>query len=305
MALWFFSPEDDAAAWRAALQSRLPDLAVETGGRPAAPDAIRYALVFRPPPGALAALPRLEAVFSLAAGVDRLLADPTLPPVPVCRMVDPALEAAMADYVHLALLRVQRGFDVFEHRRDWFFAMPRLAAETGVAVLGLGRIGAAVAARLAAHGYRVTGWSRTAKRLAGVATYEGPDGLAAAVAEADVVVGLLPATPATRDIFDAAFFQLLRPGAHFVNVGRGEHVVDGDLLAALDAGRLAGATLDVFRTEPLPAGHPYWEHPQVLVTPHVAAITRPETGAAAVAENIRRARDGRPLLHVVDRDEGY
>ena len=306
--LWFRSDLDDAEAWRAALVRALPDLEVDTAREPRDAAAVRFALVFRPPPHALAALPHLEAIFSLAAGVEDLLTDPTLPDVPLCRMVDPGLTATIADYAHLAVLRAHRRFDRFAaHQAEarWRPETPRLAGELTVAVLGLGELGTAVARRLADHGYGVRGWSRTAKTLDGVTTFAGPDGLQPCVRDADVVIALLPATPATGDLFDAAFFAAMTPGATFVNLGRGDQLVEADLLNALDDGRLAGAVLDVFREEPLPAGHPFWRHPRVLVTPHVAGSTLPATGAPVVADNVRRVREGRPLRHVVDRARGY
>jgi len=308
MVFWFYSEVDDAPAWTAALERALPDLEVDAGAVPEDPAAIRWALVYRPPPGALAALPRLEAVFSLAAGVETLLDDPTLPAVPVCRMVDPALGATIADYAHWAVLRVHRGFDRFARAQAtarWEATAPRLTGEVTVAVLGLGELGGTVARRLALHGYRLHGWSRGPRTIEGVATHHGGAGLAAAVAEAEVVVALLPTTSATRDLFDAAFFAGMRPGATFVNLGRGDQLVEADMLEALEDGRLGGAVLDVFRTEPLPPDHAFWRHPRVVVTPHVAGSTLPATGAPVVADNIRRARAGRALRHVVDRERGY
>ena len=308
MVLWFFSDFDDAEAWAAALRHELPDLTVDAGVAPQRPEAVRWALVWRPPPGGLAQCSRLEAIFSLAAGVEALLADPTLPDVPLCRMVDPGLTATVVDYAHLVVLRAHREFPRFaelQAERRWRQTTPRLAGEVTVAVLGLGELGGAVAGRLAGHGYRVRGWSRRPKSIEGVRTASGPDGLAACVRDADVVLGLLPATPATRDLFDAAFFAAMKPGATFANLGRGDQLVDTDLLAALDRGQVERAVLDVFRDEPLPSAHPFWGHPRVLVTPHVAGSTLPTTGAPVVADNIRRARAGRPLRHVVDRERGY
>ncbi len=305
MVLWFYSPSDGAEAWRAALAEAAPATDVSFDVEPAAPELIRAALVYKPPAGSLARFPNLAAVFSLAAGVELLLSDPTLPDVPVCRMIDPALTTTVADYVHYAVLRVHRHFDVFERSTAWSRELPRLASEIGVAVLGLGEIGTAVARRLAAHGYRVAGWSRTSKALDGVVTSHGAAGLTSALRDADVVVGLLPSTPSTADLFDDAFFNRIKAGAHFINVGRGDQLVDAALLRALDGGRLAGATLDVFREEPLPVSHAFWHHPRILVTPHIAGSTMPATGARSVAENLRRLRAGEPLLAVVDRDRGY
>jgi glyoxylate/hydroxypyruvate reductase A len=223
-------------------------------------------------------------------------------------MVDPGLTATIADYAHYAVLRAHRGFDEFamaQRERRWRYRTPRLACEVSVAVLGLGELGSAVAGRLAEAGYRVRGWSRRPKHVPGIATFDGPAGLAACVAEADVVLALLPATQATRDLFDAAFFAAVRQGATFVNLGRGDQLVEEDLLDAIERGRLRGAVLDVFREEPLAASHPFWAHPRILVTPHVGGSTLPATGAPVVADNIRRACAGRPLRHVVDRERGY
>lgn len=309
MTLWFYSPLDDPGAWIEALGAAMPDLDVVVGD--AVPDRARIdcALVYKPPPGRLADLPNLRAVFSLAAGVDRLLADPTLPDVPVCRMVEPSLTRTMADFALTVTLRVHRGVDRFERhqrRAHWAYELARLTDETTVAVLGLGAIGGTIAHRLRANGFRVLGWSRSGRPVAGVEDVAaGDEGLERVLAAADIVIAVLPATPATKGLFDARFFARMRGGAHFVNLGRGDQLVEAALLRALDAGRVGGATLDVFEEEPLPPDHPFWGHPSVLVTPHVAGSTVPRTGAAVVAENVRRLRSGRPLLHVVDRGAGY
>ena len=308
MALLFFSEVDEPAPWLEAIGRFLPDLDRRVWPEFGDPAAIRYALVYRPPAGLLRTLPNLEVILSLGAGIDGIVADPDLPDVPIVRMVEPSLTRTMGDYVLYAVLRAHRGFDRVERAQAtaaWDFRLPALAETTRVGLLGLGELGRAVAKRLHDEGFGVSGWSRRPRALAGVRSFAGADELPAMLAECDVVVSLLPATPATRDLIDAAFLARMRPGAHLVNVGRGDQVVDADLLAALDAGRLGGATLDVFRREPLPPEHPFWAHPKVLVTPHIAGCALPETGAAAVAETIRRARAGEPLLHVVDRSVGY
>jgi glyoxylate/hydroxypyruvate reductase len=307
-ALLFFSPLDDPRAWRTALERRLPSLEVREPNAGGAVEDIRFALVFRPPPGLLASLPNLQAIFSLAAGVEGLLADPTLPDVPVCRLVDPSLRRTMAEYVLAAVWRVHRGFDRFARDQAvgrWAFEPPRLAESTTVGVLGLGDIGGAVAMGLAGAGFSVRGWSRRGRTLPGVRSHAGPDGFRAMLAGLDVLVSVLPGTAETRDLIDARVFAALGPGAHFVNVGRAEALVEADLLAALDEGHLGGATLDVFRKEPLAPDHPFWRHPRVLMTPHVAGFPLPETAAAAVADNVERAMAGLALMHVVDRRLGY
>ena len=304
-------PPEENRTWRDALARVLPRerfvLSREEAGAAA---AIDIAIVANPPPGALAGLPGLTLIQSLWAGIDRLLADPTLPAgVPLARMVDPALAAAMAETALWAVLGLQRGF--FDYARqqaahEWRQLPQRRADEVGVAVLGLGAMGRTVAARLAQHGFRVTGWStRAGAALDGVVMRQGADALPPLLADADIVLDLLPLTHETRGLFDAECFASMRRGAGFVNLARGAHVVEADLLAALDAGRLGHALLDVFAVEPLPRGHAFWSHPRVTVLPHVAALTDPRSAAAVVAATVRALREGRALAYLVDRQRGY
>jgi glyoxylate/hydroxypyruvate reductase A len=308
MALMFLSPDDPAEAWREALRAAIPDLDFRIWPEIGDAAEIDVALVWRPPPGELARYPNLRAILSLGAGIDGLLAQPGLPDVPIARMVDPSLTRTMTEYVLLATLRHHRQLDHFERAQRaarWSFALPPQAADRRLGVMGLGVLGGAAAASLAAHGFPVAGWSREAKRLAGVESFTGRAGLAAFLARTDILVCLLPLTRDTAGILNAATFAGLPRGACLINVARGTHLVEADLIAALDSGQLAGATLDVFREEPLPPENPLWRHPKVLITPHVASYASPRTGALGVADNIRRARGGRPLLHQVDRDRGY
>ena len=262
----------------------------------AAPASVRAAVVANPPPGSLQGLPHLALIQSLWAGVDRLVADPTLPTgVPLARMVDPAMSAAMAETALWAVLSLQRDFfDYARQQREsvWGQHPQRRADEVRVLVLGLGEMGGAATARLRAGGYRVGGWRRGLE-------------LAPLLAAHDIVVNLLPLTPQTRGLLDARFFAALPPGASVVNLGRGAHVVDADLLAALDSGHLRHAVLDVFTREPLPADHRYWTHPRVTVLPHAAAATDWRSAAAVVAANLQALVDGRPLAHRVDTTRGY
>jgi len=308
LALLFFSEDDDPVAWSAALRARLPDLDIRVWPAIGSPEEIEAALVWLPPPGLLASLPRLRAIFSLGAGVDAMLADPTLPDLPLCRMVDPSLTATMAEYVLACVLWYHRQFDVYARQqaeRRWKLHLPGPAAATRVGVMGLGVLGSATAATLAAHGFTVRGWSRTPRAVAGVECFAGQPGLGTFLAGADILVCLLPLTRETEDILNAALLDRLPEGARLIQVGRGRQLVEADLLAALDTGRLVHATLDVVREEPLPPAHPFWTHPRIRLTPHSASYCQPATGAATVAENIRRLRDGRALLHVVDRQRGY
>jgi glyoxylate/hydroxypyruvate reductase len=290
--------DDEHQRWRAALQASLPQVTWLTPAeaRTRAHD-VTAAVVANPEAGSLQGLPALSLVQSLWAGVDRLLADPTLPAhVPVARMVDPAMTAAMAQTALWAVLALHRGFfDYAENQRAsrWQPHHQRRADEVPVLVLGQGEMGRAAAAALAQQGYPVEHWRRDGTPLA------------SRLAQAQVVVNLLPLTPNTRGLLDHRFFSLLPKGSSVVNLARGAHVVDADLLAALDTGQLRRAVLDVFNTEPLPVHHRYWKHPQVTVLPHAAAMTDERSAAKVVAANLLALWAGRPLQHLVDRGRGY
>ncbi len=279
--------------WLALLGAELPGETLVLAHGP----EVDVAIVANPPPGALQGLPKLALIQSLWAGVDRLLADPSVPrEVPIARMVDPAMNEAMAETALWAVLALQRDF--FDYARQqaagqWQPHPQRRAREWPVLVLGRGQMGSTVARRLAANGFPVASWG----------SRDGPP--EPRLAEAAVVVNLLPLTPATRGLFDAARLAAMRPGASLVNLARGAHVVDDALLAALDAGHLHHAVLDVFHQEPLPAVHRYWSHPKVTLLPHVAAATDARSAAAIAAANVRRWRAGAPLEHLVDRVRGY
>jgi len=301
---------DEWAQWWPLLQAALPDERLLRDRHAVPPQEIDIALVANPPAGSLDGLPALRLIQSLWAGVDRLLADPTVPSnVPLARMVDPSMNEAMAQTALWAVLGLQRDFFDYaaqQRERVWRQHALRRADELTVAVLGLGQMGRAVARRLAQHGCRVLGWSRGgAAGVEGVACHAGEASLQRVLAQAQVVVNLLPLTPETRGLFDAARLAQLLRGASLVNLARGAHVVEADLLAALDSGHLRRAVLDVFATEPLPTTHPFWSHSQVTVLPHVAAPTDPRSAAPIAARNVLALRAGRPLEHLVDRARGY
>ena len=249
---------------------------------------------------------RLRAVLSLWAGVERIVGNDTLR-VPLTRMVDHGLTQGMTEWVVGHVLRHHLGMDAHITGQDgtWRKSVPPLAQDRSVAMLGLGALGQAAARALAGLGFDVTGWSRSPKALDGLKTDHGAQGLSRILRHAEIVVLLLPDTPQTRNILNADTLSLLPRGAIILNPGRGTLIDDDALLAALDSGRVGHATLDVFRTEPLPADHPYWSHPRVTVTPHIAAETRPDSAARVIAENIRRSQAGKPLLHLVNRTRGY
>lgn len=308
--LLFFSGIDDPGQWRATLARLAPDVTMRIWpGEVDDPASIDCALVWKPPAGLLASLPNLRLIQSMGAGVDGLLADPELPRhVPIARVVDPLLTQCMTEYVVLHTLYHHRLMPLFARRQAegvWRETVAPPAQERTVGILGLGELGIAAARALVALGFRVQGWSRSVRVVDDVVCRSGAAGLAAMLADCEILVCLLPLTAETEDILDAALFARLPRGAALINCGRGRHLVEADLLAALDSGQLAAASLDVFRQEPLPAGHPFWSRREIVITPHVASISHPESAAQLVAENIRRVWAGLSPRYQVDPARGY
>ena len=289
-------------AWAPALREACPEMDLDRGGEPASFDAIIYA------PGGeiedLSPYGNARLVQSLWAGVERIVTNPTLTQ-PLARMVDPGLAQGMAEFCTGWAMRAHLGMDRYAQDGTWRNdVVAPLAPQRGVTILGLGELGRATAAMLGAIGFRLAGFSASGRPVEGVEVFDA-DHLAAALGRAEILINLLPDTARTRDLLDDDHLAMLPRGAWIINPGRGTAIVDAALIAALDRGDLGHAVLDVFRTEPLPGGHPFWSHPGVTVTPHIAAETRPETAAPVVAENLRRAMSGRPILNLVDRDRGY
>ena len=249
---------------------------------------------------------RAKAVLSLWAGVERIVGNASLTQ-PLCRMVDPALTEGMVEWVTGHALRHHLGLDryIINPGRIWDPTCPPLARDRKVAMLGMGALGEACARALLALNFGVEGWTRSPKTLTGITCHHGHDGLRQALAGADIVVTLLPRTPDTENTLNAETLGWTKPGAVILNPGRGALIDDAALLAALDSGQIGHATLDVFRVEPLPQDHPFWAHPRVTVTPHIAADTRPDTSAEVIVENIRRGEIGAPFINLVDRARGY
>ncbi|MCA3177394.1 MAG: NAD(P)-dependent oxidoreductase [Burkholderiaceae bacterium] len=272
------------------------------------PASIRWLVAWRLPAGVLPRLPNLELLFNCAAGVDKLLATPDLPPgLPIARVADDAQAIELAQYVvHAALdhLRIAPRYRAQQAARDW---TRHRAPAVGLPalVLGLGPIGMRIARSLATMGFVVSGWSRSPRDVPGIETFAGADGLAAALPRARVLVCALPLTPETTGLVDAALLARLPRGAFFVNIGRGGHVVEPDLIAALASGQLSGATIDVQAREPMPADDPLWDAPNLTLTPHVAGQLDPDTVMAQFAEEIERLGRGEPLRRPVDPVRGY
>ena len=314
MSLLFAAPGWDAGPWRKRLAAFLPGRAIVTPETLVDRAAVRYAAVWRHPPGSLAHLPRLEAIFSLGAGVDAILVDPNLPDVPIARIVDPDLTARMSEWVVLNCLmhlRRTRRYERQQRAREWADDPDQPAAgDVRVGILGFGELGRDAARKLATIGFPIAAWSASPKSAPGVACFDGPAGLEAMLARTDILVCLLPLTAATRGILNASLFARLARdgrlgGAILINAGRGGLQVETDILSALDSGALKGASLDVFETEPLPHDSPLWRRPEVFVTPHNSAISHPDSVARAIAEQNLAHERGEPLRQVVDRARGY
>ena len=309
MAILFKSTPAATGRWRPFLNKAWPDRDLRFWPEIGDKTAINYALVWHPEPGLLASLPNLRLTVSLGAGVDHILNDPALPArVPIVRLVDPYMTRAMSEYVALQVLRLHRQDFLYRAQQaagDWREHDQKNAAERAVGILGFGALGQDAAAKLKALGFDVAGWSRSGRAVPGFATHGGPAGLDPLLARSEILVSLLPMTPQTENILNAGLFARLPRGAGLVNAGRGRQLVEADLLAALDSGQISAAVLDVFREEPLPPAHPFWRHPRIIVTPHVAAETHPPTATAIIAAAIRDLEAGRPVANLVDAARGY
>lgn len=301
-------------AWRRRFGAHYRGPVVVQGADHYDPAAVRFVAAWKPPQGLLAGLPRLDIIFNLGAGVDALMADPTLPArVPIVRVVDTDLTRRMTEYVVWQVLDLHRQGPLHraaQSRSDWIGPVQAAAGSLRVGLMGLGEIARDAAEVLGRIGFPVQGWSRTAKVVPGVTTFHGADGLDRFLATTDVLVCLLPLTADTRGILSSALFKkLARDGVlgrpALINAGRGGLQVERDILASLDDGTLGHAVLDVFETEPLPATSPLWTHPQVTITPHNAADSDPDAISRYVVDQIEAHTRGEPLRNVVDRTRGY
>ena len=313
MHIVFCCSDTNAAPWLQGLREALPEASIENwqpGGEPGA-RAGDYAVVWAPPQAFFDSQHALKAIFNTGAGVDALM-KLTLPAdVPVVRLDDAGMSVQMAEYVCHAVIRHFREFDAYEAESSqgrWAYRKPRRRADFAVGVMGLGVLGARVCRSLAQFDFPVLGWSRSPRQLDGVQCFSGEAGFGDFLAATRILVCLLPLTPETEGIMRHDTLRQLKPGAYVINVARGAHLVDDDLLSLIDSGHVAGATLDVFRTEPLPAGHPFWQHPKITVTPHTSARTLREESISQIAGKIRALESGSSVAHlagVVNPDQGY
>jgi glyoxylate/hydroxypyruvate reductase A len=309
VALLFLAQVDDQGVWLESFRAALPEEEIRVFPALGDPAEIDCALVAKPPPGELAKLPKLRLICSLWAGVDGLLLDPAFPrQVPLARLVDPYMTQAMAESVLAHVLGAHRQLDIYRRQQSegvWRMRPQPRAQERRVGILGIGALGSDAALKLKALGFDVAGWSRRERKLPGIASFAGADQLIPFLRRTEILVCLLPLTEGTRGILDARVFAALPAGATVVNLARGGLVVDRDLLAALDSGHIGAAVLDAFEVEPLAQDHPYWRHPRVQITPHIAAISDARSVAPVIAANIRRFRAGEPVQNLVDLTAGY
>jgi glyoxylate/hydroxypyruvate reductase len=307
--LLFLSGADRAEAWRAQFAKLAPDLDFIQWPHVPDPAAIDFALVWKYPPGELKRYPNLKLVSSLGAGIDHIVGDPDFPAhVPFVRLVDSSLTEGMVEYAIYGVLRHHRQmrlYESFQRAGQWKPLPGPDTRSCRVGIAGVGEIGGAIARALKGLDFAVAGWSRTGKGPEGLEMYAGAEGWTKFLGRSDIVICVLPLTQATRGILNKAAFDAMPKGSAVINIARGGHVVSGDLIAALDSGRLGYALLDVTDPEPLPTNHPFWAHPHLEFTPHIASLTNPATAAPQVVENIRAFLAGRPLRNRVDRAQGY
>lgn len=296
------------AEWAQLFAEKAPELPFHIWPHEGDGSSVRYLAAWTPPDDIAQRFPNLEILFSVGAGIDQFDMSTLPPDLPVVRMTEPGIAAGMVQYVTHAVLGLHRDSRIYaRQQRDqvWRAHRVRPASACRVGVLGLGMLGRAVLQQLHGLGFPCAGWSRSAHQMDGIDCYSGSDGLRDFLARTDVLVCLVPLTDDTRGLLKRDLFAQLPRGAALVNVGRGGHLVEDDLLAALNDGQLSAAVLDVCETEPLPQGHPFWTHPDIVLTPHIASMTQPDGAVEAVLENLRRHREGLPLLGLIDRQRGY
>lgn len=296
------------AQWQRLFAEKAPDLPFRIWPDVGDPAAVRYFAVWTPPEDLTDRFPNIEILFSVGAGIDQIDLSRVPLALPVVRMVEPGIIDSMVEYATLATLALHRDLPAYidqQRNRTWRALTVRPAGAQRVGVMGLGILGQAVLRQLKSLRFDCAGWSRSPRDLDGIRCFAGAEALPDFLARTDILICLLPLTEDTRGMLNRDLFARLPAGAALINTGRGGHLVDADLLAALDAGQLSAAVLDVASVEPLPSDHPFWQHPRILLTPHVASMTQPETAVSIVLENIRRHAQGEPLVGLVDRARGY
>ena len=309
MAFLIIATDTKVSSWVKYFSMMDPDIDIRIWPEVGNADDIEFAFSWNHPPGEFKKYKNLKCIASLGAGVDHILNDPDLPAgVPVTRVVEPSMAQSMSEYAVLSVLNYCRLFDSFradQSQKKWQPRIPLLAADMRIGIMGLGQLGKDAAEKLTYLGFPVIGWSRTPKNIEGVKCLAGEEALDDFLSQTRILICMLPLTPKTKGILNQKIFDKLPAGAYVINVARGQHLIEKDLLAALDSGQLSGACLDVFEVEPLPEDHPFWSHPKIIVTPHISSLTFPKAVAPQIIENYHRTETGRSLLNVVDIERGY
>lgn len=308
MTLLFNVDSERGLAWKALFQRHAPDIDVRFWPDIGDPADIRYLATWLPPQDVHLTFPNLQAIFATSAGVDQFDLTCLPPRVEVVRMLDPGIVQAIVEYACFAVLALHRKIPEYltQQRQHQWQVQPWVSApQQRVGVMGLGNLGVAVLERLRSFGFALRGWARSTKRIDGVQCFAGADQLPSFLNECDILICLLPLTEDTRGILDASTFAALPRGAKLINLGRGGHLNETDLLAALDSGQLQHAVLDVLNDEPPTADHPFWQHRQIWLTPHIGAMTQPETAFEVLLANLRRHQRGEQMIGTISRSEGY
>ncbi|BAO55784.1 2-hydroxyacid dehydrogenase [Nonlabens marinus] len=308
MALLLIRNDNNYDSWIKALKAEDPKIAVHTPATVENPGDIHMAITWKAPHGVFEKYPELKVIGSMGAGVDHLFEDPSLPQdVPLTRIVDKKLSGDMQEFVLAQCLNYIKnltGYTQLQKEGVWKPMSYKRVADVSVGILGFGTLGQAVGKKLQKTGFKVSGWSQSKKNIAGIKSYK-EDALDEFLEDCEILVCLLPLTPATAEILNQSLFEKLPKGAYLINVARGGHLKDADLIAALDQGALSGAALDVFHTEPLPEDHPFWQRKEILITPHVASVSNAASVASQVVENYKRMERGEELLHQVSQEKRY
>jgi glyoxylate/hydroxypyruvate reductase A len=308
MALLYKADPVRGQHWQALFAEHAPDIEWRAWPDIGNPEEVEYLAAWRAPDDLEQVLPNLKVLFALSAGVDQLDLSRLPPELPVVRLLDPGITRGMCEYASWAVLSLHR--DMLRYRqqqvaRCWQAHLLQPAGNRRVGLMGLGTQAQQILATLAPLGFALSGWARSTHQIAGVDCYAGQSQLPAFLSQCDILLCVLPLTEQTQGILDRQLFAQLPRGAALINMGRGAHLVEEDLLEALDSGQLSGAVLDVLHEEPAPADHPFWDHPQVVLTPHIAAMTQPASAFGVLLENIRRHQGGEPMLGEIDRQLGY
>lgn len=309
MSFLIVSPGKDPEAWVEVLEKQHPGLNIYVYPEEHDKEEVEFALVWNHPRGLFKNYPNLKVIASMGAGVDHITSDPELPEnITITRVIDNRLTSDMSAFVLAMIMDHLRNLSFYQEKeaeKIWNPVNYKRIEEVRVGIMGLGVMGSALASTLIRNGFTVSGWSKSEKEIEGVKSYYDNDDFEEFLQNSDILICLLPLTPQTETILDKELFEKLPEGAFVINVARGEHLVEHDLLEMIDTGHLSGAALDVFREEPLPDDHPFWTHPRIKVTPHIASVTKPEAVVPQIVENYERMKEHEPLKNVVERKKGY